>query len=196
MKKLSWQALPHRNRRETSYYRFFKQGYMTMKNNETEKLKELLRQKERSTLVAKAGLAAAISDHFGDEAEEVIKRFLKDGVRDWAAGSAEENIRANIRNDIQGLMNFLWEPLRQEGFEFTYEHNELGCQLNVTRCPVAEIAKELQLEKWGFIFHCMGDESICEGYNPAIAFRRTKTLMDHDEYCDHFYYYREPSKNA
>jgi hypothetical protein len=59
-----------------------------------------------------------------------------------------------------------------------------------------EIAKELQLEKWGFIFHCMSDESICEGYNLAIAFRRTKTLMDHNEYCDHFYYYRQPSNNA
>jgi hypothetical protein len=50
-------------------------------------------------------------------------------------------------------MNFLWEPLRQVGFEFTYEQNEQGYQLKVTRCPVAEIAKALKLEKWRFIFY-------------------------------------------
>jgi hypothetical protein len=30
-----------------------------------------------------------------------------------------------------------------------------------------------------------------EGYNPRIAFKRTKTLMEGDDYCDHFYGYRE-----
>lgn len=93
-------------------------------------------------------------------------------------------------------MDFLWEPLRQEGFEFTYDQNERGCQLKVTRCPVAEIAQAHQLEKWGFIFHCMGDESICEGYNPEIALTRTKTLMEGDEYCNHLYYYRRDSRNT
>jgi len=167
-----------------------------MKNHENEQLKALVFQKERLLLESRAGLAIAMVDHFGEEAEEVIKRFLKNGARDWAAGAAQADIRANNRNDIQGLMNFLWEPLRQEGFEFTYDRNERGCQLKVTRCPVAEIAKGLKLEKWGFIFYCMGDESICEGYNPAIALKRTKMLMDGDEYCDHFYYYQQHPKDT
>lgn len=49
---------------------------------------------------------------------------------------AEADRRTNNENDIQGLMNFLWEPLRQEGFEFTCDQNEQGYQLKVTRCPV------------------------------------------------------------
>jgi predicted ArsR family transcriptional regulator len=133
----------------------------------------------------------AVVEHFGEEPEEVIKRFQKKAARDWAADVAEADRRANKANDIQGLMDFLWKPLKQEGFEFTYEQNEQGYQLTVTRCPVAEIARTLKLEKWGFIFHCMGDESICEGYNSAIGMRRTKTLMEGDEYCNHFYYYKE-----
>ncbi len=166
-----------------------------MANNEVERLKTLLFQKEELLLASRAGLAVAMVDHFGEEAEEVIKNFLKDGTRAWAADAAETDRKANKKNDIQGLMDFLWEPLRHEGFEFTYEQSELGCQLHVTRCPVAEIAKRLKLEKWGFIFHCMGDEPICEGYNPEIALTRTKTLMEGDEYCNHFYSYREDNKD-
>jgi hypothetical protein len=98
-------------------------------------------------------------------------------------------MKAGQANDIQGLVNFLWEPLREEGFEFTYEQKGAGYQFTVTRCPVAEIAKAHQLEKWGYIFHCMGDEAICEGYNSRIAFKRTKTLMEGDDHCDHFYGY-------
>jgi predicted ArsR family transcriptional regulator len=165
-------------------------------DDEVELLRELLLQKERALLASRAGLATAVVDHFGEEAEEVIKTFLREGARDWAAKAAEADRQANRRNDIQGLMNFLWEPLRREGFEFTYEQDEQGCQMKVTRCPVAEMAKALKLEKWGYIFHCMGDEPICEGYNPEMAFKRTKTLMEGADYCDHFYYYREQSKNT
>jgi len=167
-----------------------------MRNEEIEQLRELLAQKDQLLLMSRAGLAMALVDHFGEEAEEVIKTFLKEGARDWAAQAAEADKRAGRKNDIQGLMNFLWEPLRREGFEFTYRQDERGYQMKVTRCPVAEIAKALQLEKWGFIFHCGGDELICEGYNPEIAFKRTKTLMEGDDYCDHSYCYRERSKNV
>ncbi len=167
-----------------------------MANNEVKQLKELLFQKEQLLLVSRAGLSAAVVDRFGEEAEEVIKAFLAEGTRAWAASAAEADRKANKKNDIQGLMNFLWETLRQEGFEFTYDQKKQGCQLKVTRCPVAEIARAQKLEKWGFIFHCLGDESICEGYNPGIALTRTKTLMQGDEYCDHFYYYREDAKKT
>jgi predicted ArsR family transcriptional regulator len=163
-----------------------------MKSKETERLEELLLQKERLLLMSRAGLATAVVEHFGEEAEAVIVRFLKGSARNWAANAAEADKRANRNNDIQGLMQFLWEPLREEGFEFTYEQNEQGCQLKVTRCPVAEIAHALRLEKWGYIFHCMGDEPICEGYNPEIKLKRTKTLMEGHDYCDHLYYYERP----
>jgi predicted ArsR family transcriptional regulator len=162
-----------------------------MKPNEIEQLKERLFQKEQLLLSSRAGLVMAVIDHFGEEAEEVIKDFLNNRTRKWAANAAEADRRANKKNDIQGLINFLWEPIRQEGFEFTYEQTEQGYQMHVTKCPIAEIAKALNLEKWGFIFHCMGDAAICEDYNPKIRFTRTKTLMEGDEYCDHCYSYRE-----
>jgi predicted ArsR family transcriptional regulator len=167
-----------------------------MRNNEVDHIKELLLQKEQSFFVSRAGLAKAIVDHFGEEAEEVIKTFLQEGARNWAAQVADADRQANRKQDIQGLINFLWEPLRDEGFEFTYVQDKPDCQMRVTRCPVAEIAKAQKLEKWGYIFHCMSDEFICEGYNPEIAFKRTKTIMEGADYCNHFYYYRKRSQNT
>ena len=165
-----------------------------MKDNEIERLKEKVFQKEQLLLLSRAGLATAVIEHFGEEAEQVIRDFIKKETRAWAAKAAEADMKAGQANDIQGLVNFLWEPLHEEGFEFTYEQNEAGYQFTVTRCPVAEIAKAYKLEQWGFIFHCMGDEAICEGYNPRITFKRTKTLMEGDDCCDHFYAYRETAE--
>lgn len=118
-----------------------------MENDELGQLRELLSQKDQLLLMSRAGLATAMIDHFGAEAEEVLKTFLKEGAREWAAQAAEADKRANRKNDLQGLLNFPWEPLRREGFEFTYRQNEQGYQLKVTRCPVAEIASALKLEK-------------------------------------------------
>jgi predicted ArsR family transcriptional regulator len=161
------------------------------KQDEIQQLKQRLFQKEQLLLGSRAELAMAVIDHFGPEAEEVIKNFVNDGTRKWAASIAETDRQADKKNDIQGLIDFLWKPLPQEGFEFTYEQNEQGYQMHVTKCPIADIAQSLNLEKWGFIFYCMGDAAICEGYNPEIRFTRTKTLMEGDDYCDHFYSYHK-----
>lgn len=162
--------------------------------DEIHQLKERLFQKDQLLLRARAELAIAMIDHFGEEAETVIKQAVNASTRTWAASVAESEKQAQKKNDIQGLIDFLWKPLVQEGFEFTYEQHEQRYQLHVTKCPIAEIAKALKLEKWGFIFHCMGDQAICEGYNPDIQFTRTKTLMAGDEYCDHCYsYHTQPS---
>ncbi|HEX2906185.1 MAG TPA: L-2-amino-thiazoline-4-carboxylic acid hydrolase [Phototrophicaceae bacterium] len=162
-----------------------------MTSDEIGQLKNRLFQKECYLLESRAALAAAMVEHFGEEAEAVLRNFLKNSVRNWAVKTAEADLAANKPNDIPGLMDFLWGPLREEGFEFTCDQTDQGYQMNVTRCPIAEIARSRGLEKWGYIFHCMGDEAIAEGYNPAIGMTRTKMLMNGDEYCNHFYFYRE-----
>lgn len=159
------------------------------RHDEIQELKERLFQKDQLLLSSRAELAIAMIDHFGEEAEEVIKQAVNAGTRRWAASVAQSEKQAHKKNDIQGLIDFLWAPLLQEGFEFTYAEHEQCYQMHVTKCPIADIAKALKLEKWGFMFHCMGDKAICEGYNPDIHFTRTKTMMEGDEYCDHCYSY-------
>ncbi len=156
--------------------------------NEVASLKQLLAKKEELALIAKADLLQLIISRYGDEAESLIDNHLKESVKKWAQETAALDLKNGKKNDIQGLIDFLWEPLKAEGFEFSYQINDGSYQMKVTKCPMAEIAKRNGIEKWGYKFSCMNDEPICEGYNPQIKMKRTKTMMEGDEYCDHLYY--------
>jgi hypothetical protein len=51
----------------------------------------------------------------------------------------------------------------------------------------AEIYRELGEPELGFAL-CASDEPAVRSYNPKLAFRRTKLLMNGDEVCDHEFY--------
>jgi fumarate reductase iron-sulfur subunit len=91
------------------------------------------------------------------------------------------------KNDIEGLKETLWTWVQEAGFEFSMTETAEGTQFCVTRCPLAEMAHELQATDWGYICFCADDPHIVAGFNPAMRFRRTKTLMEGHDCCDHFY---------
>ena len=45
-----------------------------------------------------------------------------------------------------------------------------------------------------YLYMCLSDYSIIEGYNPDIGFKRSKTIMQGDDYCDHCYFWKEKEK--
>jgi hypothetical protein len=52
---------------------------------------------------------------------------------------------------------------------------------------MADTFKAIEKVDLGVQFFCNEDAFIVEGYNPAIKFHRTKTLMEGDDCCDHRY---------
>jgi predicted ArsR family transcriptional regulator len=88
---------------------------------------------------------------------------------------------------VQGLLNTLWKWCANDGFEFTSEKEGNRTRMKVTRCPIAEMARRIGQQKWGYQCYCRDDFAIVRGFNPAIAFTRTKTLMQGDDCCDHCY---------
>lgn len=92
---------------------------------------------------------------------------LKQAVARWTAGAALE--LDVIRDDA-------------EAFEF-----------NVTRCRYAEMYRRLGLEELGPILSCSRDARMIEGFNPAIEFTRTQTIMEGAAHCD-FRYRRSPDR--
>lgn len=89
---------------------------------------------------------------------------LKQAIEKWKDGGALE-------------LDVLREDA--EAFEF-----------NVTRCRYAEMYHRLGLADLGPILSCSRDGRMIEGFNPAIAFTRTQTLMDGATHCD--FRYRAP----
>jgi predicted ArsR family transcriptional regulator len=90
-------------------------------------------------------------------------------------------------NSLNNFINILWKPLKDIGFVFTYETKENVTQINVTKCPMFDLANQLDANKWFYHLICLTDEPSIIGFNKRIEFKRTKTLMQGNSYCDHCY---------
>nr|MDO8098991.1 L-2-amino-thiazoline-4-carboxylic acid hydrolase [Candidatus Njordarchaeota archaeon] len=89
--------------------------------------------------------------------------------------------------DIGGLFKRLWENSKSL---FSYEvirKDENSLELKVNSCFWADEFRRLNAADIGFELCCMADFYIVEGFNPAIKYKRNKTLMKGDNYCDHHY---------
>jgi hypothetical protein len=65
--------------------------------------------------------------------------------------------------------------------------NEKFFAFNVTRCRYAEMYRELGIPELGAVLSCHRDGEFCRGYNPAIGFERTQTIMQGATHCDFRY---------
>jgi len=131
-----------------------------------------------------------MKERFGEEVYEVIVKANSEGVkREWRKKAGEHG-----DNSIESLIKLLWEPLLQEGFEYTMEKTDAGVQMKCTKCPIAEIALHNGVGEQLYYEFCKNDWSIVEGFNPNIGFTMTKTLMQGDDCCNHFYYYQDKNE--
>ncbi|MCG8570878.1 MAG: L-2-amino-thiazoline-4-carboxylic acid hydrolase [Spirochaetes bacterium] len=125
----------------------------------------------------------ALKEEFGEKVVDIVLQSrAKRMQKTWQSIAAEEG-----RNDIEGLKQTLWTWVKEAGFEYHYEEKEEGTQFTVTYCPLAEMAKKIDAADWGYHCYCADDEHIVAGFNPEMSFKRTKTLMEGHDCCDHFY---------
>ena len=109
----------------------------------------------------------------GPQVAEVVRVIVYENARDdWAAIAARQPGRG-----IEDLIRLLWEPLGEAGFEFTCERRSDGVRFRCTRCPHVAVARQLGAEDWMTLLLCGSDYGMTAGFNPAIDFRRTQTLM-------------------
>lgn len=135
----------------------------------------------------KVALLKPLNEHFGQAMLEVVRAAVARRTRElWAELASREP-----DNRLETLVDLLWNRLCTPlGFEFTTERKAEGIQLHCTRCPIHDLARELDALEWGFELHCAQDPDITAGFNPAVGFRQTKWLMRGDDCCDHFYFRR------
>lgn len=133
-----------------------------------------------------------MKEHYGDEVYQVLKKSHAERIYSRFSKLAEENGDTSI----EAFARHIWEELPAMGFEYTQEQTDLGIQMKCTKCPPAEIAKRLGITEMMFYMCCEQDQFMPDGFNPSIGFKRTKTLMQGDDCCDHFYYYKDKSKQS
>ena len=146
-------------------------------------IQERIKDAERNCI---AWVLKIMKDHFGDEAYHVLVKTRGEKIcTEWKRKAEEGN-----DNSIEALIKHLWEPLKDYGFEYTMEKTESGFQMRCTKCPEFDFAKRDGITEQMYYMACESDPYIVEGFNPNIGLTRTKTLMEGDDCCDHFYYYK------
>lgn len=146
-------------------------------------LNQKLDQVRLQEFAARAQELAALEARFGPEvADTVLEVRAKSVEAEWSAIA-----KNHPRNDIQGLQETLWTWVAEAGFEFTHQRQGNTVRMHVTKCPLADMARRIGRAEWGYRCYCCDDPSIVRGFNPAIKFSRTKTLMQGHDCCDHTY---------
>lgn len=150
-------------------------------------VQERLREQE---CVSVAWMLKFMNEHFGKNAYEIFVKAQSEGRRSHFSKLAEED----GDNSIEALIKILFEPNREPVTAYTVEERSSGFQMNITKCWPDNIAKRHGIMEQLFYTCCACEQFMVEGFNPNIGFIRTKTLMQGDDSCDHFFYYKDKSK--
>lgn len=125
----------------------------------------------------------AIEKEYGEKAIERIhqnqmQRTVELG-KDLRSSVKDNSLKAFCHRMEQSCAGtHEWEKL---------EDTETRQAYRFTRCMWAEIFRSLNAEDIGF-WICEGDGPAAAAFNPRIKFKRTKTLMEGNDYCDHMFY--------
>ncbi len=136
-------------------------------------------------VIEKLKLLQYIDDNTDEDIEPAVECFVKeDMMKTW------KSIANNAQDkSMDTLVKILWETMcRGAGFEFEVEKSDNGIQIKCSYCPYVDLAKKAGSLKMGYRVYCASDDYIVAGFNDKIGFKRTKTLMEGHDCCDHFYY--------
>jgi predicted ArsR family transcriptional regulator len=157
--------------------------------SEVESLQKMLaeqgQQMYRDFMVRTIEMLERMKSRFGPDVTDVVDEMVADRtLKQWSGIAQGEQTHT-----AADLVRLLWEPLATRGFEFTVEETDEGLQILCTKCALSDLAQEIDGAEWMFHLNCGTDPHIVEGFNPKIGFRRSKTLMQGHDCCDHFYEY-------
>jgi hypothetical protein len=71
------------------------------------------------------------------------------------------------------------------------EETQNKLTLHVTECLWAKVFKETKATDLGYVLYCQPDFAYARACHPNIKLKRTKTLMQGDNCCDHTFYWGE-----
>ncbi len=142
-----------------------------------------------------AGVIAPLFRAFAAEVGEARAREIVGGViRDLAkqAGCAA----AASGNDLAHLKQAIEKWIEGGALELTVLRDDAEAfEFNVTRCRFAEMYARLGLADLGGLLSCARDAAMIDGFNPAIHFERTQTIMEGAPHCDFRYRTTSPQRH-
>jgi len=148
-------------------------------SEESEKIiLELLKRKMAACAGIAVELLRAMEVRFGSEVREVLRDMAENQEFEPRSGAGEP------RADLKGFCDMV-EQMAVGSHQWQRVIDEPGqIGYNYSRCMYAEIFRELGEPELGWVI-CARDAPWIKSYNPKLGFKRTKTLMEGDDICDH-----------
>jgi hypothetical protein len=118
-------------------------------------------------------------------------------------GKARERFIVELTREERGPVNSFEDfkagekaenasPYFSHTLSLTYpEDTPRKLTLHVTECLWAKVFKEMKATDLGYVLFCHPDFAYAEACHPNIKMRRTKTLMQGNDYCDHTFCWEE-----
>lgn len=145
----------------------------------------LLQQREIEASVI-APLMRAFATEVG---EERARELLAGAIRELARQAGCAATAAVGGNSLEHLKRVVDTWTAGGALELDLLRDDPDAlEFNVTRCRYAEMYRRLGLADLGPVLSCSRDGTMIEGFNPAIRFRRTQTIMDGAAFCDFRYH--------
>jgi hypothetical protein len=147
----------------------------------------LLQQREIEANVI-APLYRAFAAEVGEpRAQEIVAGVVRDLARQTGCAAAE----ALGGNDLPHLKQVVERWTAGGALELTVLRDDgEAFEFDVTLCRFAEMYRRLGLAELGALLSCNRDGAMIEGFNPALEFRRSQTIMEGAPHCD--FRYRRP----
>lgn len=136
-----------------------------------------------------ARIVAPLIDRLGQEfGRERVVELAREVVVSVAQGQGGELARSLGANDLGTFANGKENWTRGGAIEIdVIEQSDEVYAFNVTRCRYAEMYRALGVPELGSLFSCDRDGTMVEGFNPAIRFERSQTIMSGADHCDFRY---------
>lgn len=146
----------------------------------------LLQQREIEAGVIALLFRAFVAEVGEERAREIVGGVIRELAKQSGCAAAVGG------NDLEQLKQVVWKWTEGGALELTVLRDDAEAfEFDVTRCRFAEMYARLGLADIGGLLSCNRDGAMIEGFNPAIQFDRTQTIMGGAPHCDFRYRKRD-----
>jgi predicted ArsR family transcriptional regulator len=128
-----------------------------------------------------------LSEDMGQDAlDEMLKKATSEAVRRIIA---ERGINSPD-NNLSAFSRIFEKPshILENGSNYEIvENSESVFELRVSECLWAKVFRDADAARIGYSYICFADYAMAQAFNPRIVMRRSKTLMQGDNFCNHRY---------
>lgn len=125
-----------------------------------------------------ADLLNQLGKKFGPEVFDIIMKK----ERESRIESGKEISQKCEENLIEDIIPYFG------GEQNVVEKSKDHCVIRTKYCALANAVKDTNIEEFVYHLHCCNDPSFVEGFNSNLGCEVRRSLLNGDEYCEHYIY--------